>query len=118
MPQLENCFLNFRGSESTLQCCLRMKEDTSHALNSVQMMQSGRCARPMVHVVWEQPKLGWVKAIDACNILDAELWGIYEGLSTAWSLHILRVIVETNYKDAVELLSQNPLDVVAHFLFP
>ncbi|KAK8662792.1 hypothetical protein V6N13_024680 [Hibiscus sabdariffa] len=66
MPQLENCFLNFRGSESTLQCCLRMKEDTSHALNSVQMMQSGRCARPMVHVVWEQPKLGWVKVnVDA-----------------------------------------------------
>ncbi|KAK8987814.1 hypothetical protein V6N11_027553 [Hibiscus sabdariffa] len=47
--------------------------------------------------------------IGSCSCLQAELWRIYEGLATAWSLRYPRVLIETDSREAFEvIMSSNP----------
>ncbi|KAL4366710.1 hypothetical protein GQ457_05G024230 [Hibiscus cannabinus] len=48
--------------------------------------------------------MGFTKRIDTCSALEAELWGIFEGLQTTWSLDLRNVIVETDYLKAFNLI--------------
>ncbi|KAK8988248.1 hypothetical protein V6N11_065844 [Hibiscus sabdariffa] len=50
---------------------------------------------------------GYSKKIGICSTYDTELWTIYEGLSTTWSLDYSKVIIETNNKEAYRSLSVN-----------
>ncbi|KAK8690963.1 hypothetical protein V6N13_074487 [Hibiscus sabdariffa] len=61
---------------------------------------------------------GFAKAIGACSILNVELWGIYEGLSTNWCLQFSLIIIEIDSKDVVDLLSRNQSDTSTHSLLP
>ncbi|KAK8546979.1 hypothetical protein V6N13_099724 [Hibiscus sabdariffa] len=36
---------------------------------------------------------GFAKVIGVCNVIEAELWGIYEGQIMAWSLYIPRKLI-------------------------
>ncbi|KAK8580281.1 hypothetical protein V6N12_070562 [Hibiscus sabdariffa] len=52
---------------------------------------------------------GFSRALGLCSSLDAELWGVYEGLATAWSLSFSRIIIETDCRDAYEMVAHgNP----------
>ncbi|KAL4280940.1 hypothetical protein GQ457_03G011290 [Hibiscus cannabinus] len=52
---------------------------------------------------------GFSRALGLCSVLEAELWGVYEGLATAWSLGYTRVIMEMDCRDAYEMLAEgNP----------
>ncbi|KAL4367315.1 hypothetical protein GQ457_05G009200 [Hibiscus cannabinus] len=48
---------------------------------------------------------GFSRALGVCSTLEAELWGVYEGLTTAWSLGFPRVIVEMDCRDAYEMVA-------------
>ncbi|KAK9033540.1 hypothetical protein V6N11_049727 [Hibiscus sabdariffa] len=51
---------------------------------------------------------GFAKDIGICSCLEAKLWGIYEGLVTAWSLRYTRVLLETDSREAYDtILSRN-----------
>ncbi|KAL4367798.1 hypothetical protein GQ457_05G016360 [Hibiscus cannabinus] len=47
---------------------------------------------------------GFSRDLGLCSVLEAELWGVYEGLTTAWSLGYPRVIVEMDCRDAYDML--------------
>ncbi|KAK8517227.1 hypothetical protein V6N12_032423 [Hibiscus sabdariffa] len=59
---------------------------------------------------------GYSKKIGICSTYDAELWAIYEGLSTAWSLGYFKVIIETGNKEAYMSLSVNNPMLIASSL--
>ncbi|KAE8707058.1 hypothetical protein F3Y22_tig00110387pilonHSYRG00750 [Hibiscus syriacus] len=50
-------------------------------------------------------RAGFAKFIGICSTLEAELWGIYIGMVLAWDLGIRRVIVESDNKEAILLVS-------------
>ncbi|KAK8490963.1 hypothetical protein V6N11_041872 [Hibiscus sabdariffa] len=50
----------------------------------------------------------FAKDIGICSCLEAKLWGIYEGLATAWSLRYTRVLLETDNRKAYDtVLNRN-----------
>ncbi|KAL4363840.1 hypothetical protein GQ457_04G022740 [Hibiscus cannabinus] len=71
------------------------------------------------------PTLGWCKLntdgavhkysqlasyggrVGICSALEAELWGIFEGLLTAWLMDIRCLVVETDYLEAYHLLQNS-----------
>ncbi|KAK9026183.1 hypothetical protein V6N11_039029 [Hibiscus sabdariffa] len=60
---------------------------------------------------------GFAKGIGSCSCLEAEFWGIYEGLATAWSLRYPRVIIETDNREAYEtIVSSNSRKVGSSIL--
>ncbi|KAE8715943.1 hypothetical protein F3Y22_tig00110156pilonHSYRG00017 [Hibiscus syriacus] len=50
---------------------------------------------------------GFSKAIEICSIVEAELWGIHEGLSHAWNLGERLITVETDSLEVVRMLKKN-----------
>ncbi|KAL4304437.1 hypothetical protein GQ457_10G025090 [Hibiscus cannabinus] len=48
---------------------------------------------------------GFSRALGLCSALEAELWGVFEGLATAWSLGFPRVIVEMDCHDVYEMVA-------------
>ncbi|KAE8705409.1 hypothetical protein F3Y22_tig00110429pilonHSYRG01085 [Hibiscus syriacus] len=54
------------------------------------------------------------KSLGTSTILEAELWGIYEGLRSAWQFGFERVIVQSDCEDAIQLLS--PLSASSPFV--
>ncbi|KAE8671089.1 hypothetical protein F3Y22_tig00111996pilonHSYRG00170 [Hibiscus syriacus] len=62
-----------------------------------------RCMIRDEHGSWIQ---GFTKTIGAYSILDAELWGVYEGLKVASTLEIRRLQVETDSMEVWKLLRQ------------
>ncbi|KAL4334150.1 hypothetical protein GQ457_07G011810 [Hibiscus cannabinus] len=50
---------------------------------------------------------GFAKGLGSCSCLEAEFWGIYEGLATAWSLQYTRVIIETDNREAYEAIASS-----------
>ncbi|KAL5818299.1 hypothetical protein ACOSQ4_022141 [Xanthoceras sorbifolium] len=44
------------------------------------------------------------------SIMDAELWGIYEGLLLCWKAGFKKIIVESDSKEAVDLINTNSND--------
>ncbi|KAL4282616.1 hypothetical protein GQ457_16G001520 [Hibiscus cannabinus] len=50
--------------------------------------------------------IGFAKGIGVCAVVDAELWGIYIGLTCAWNLSISGVVVETDCLEALNLIRQ------------
>ncbi|KAL4378406.1 hypothetical protein GQ457_02G013150 [Hibiscus cannabinus] len=60
---------------------------------------------------------GFAKGIGSCSCLEAEFWGIYEGLATAWSLRYPRVFIETDNREAYEaIVSSNSRKVGSSIL--
>ncbi|KAL4362445.1 hypothetical protein GQ457_04G027620 [Hibiscus cannabinus] len=54
-------------------------------------------------------KFGFSRFLGLCSALEAELWGMFEGLTTAWSLGFTRVIVEVDCRDAYDMITHgNP----------
>ncbi|KAL4284696.1 hypothetical protein GQ457_16G012460 [Hibiscus cannabinus] len=65
--------------------------------------------------------VGFSKGIGVCSVLDAELWGIYEGLLTAWSVSIQQLVVEVDSIDAIRVIHQGlagfiSLSIVAYIV--
>lgn len=44
--------------------------------------------------------------LDACTSLEAELWGLYHGLSLAWGKGYKKMIIETDSMEAIELFDK------------
>ncbi|KAL4341500.1 hypothetical protein GQ457_08G015450 [Hibiscus cannabinus] len=61
---------------------------------------------------------GFAKAIGACSTLKAELWGIYEGVATVWSLRFPQVIVETDSTEAYKALVHNNHKCICSSVLP
>ncbi|KAK9011174.1 hypothetical protein V6N11_044028 [Hibiscus sabdariffa] len=62
------------------------------------------CGR-VVHnkeVVW---RIGFYRRLGICSVLEAELWGLYEGLLAAWSIGVRCLIIESDNLKAVKLLN-------------
>ncbi|KAK8502048.1 hypothetical protein V6N12_003397 [Hibiscus sabdariffa] len=49
--------------------------------------------------------IGFSKRIGICSILEAELWGIYEGLFAAWSIGSRYLLVESDCLEAINLIN-------------
>ncbi|KAE8707641.1 hypothetical protein F3Y22_tig00110378pilonHSYRG00042 [Hibiscus syriacus] len=49
---------------------------------------------------------GFARAVGTCTVLEAELWGVLEGLSHAWNLDARQVIIELDNMEACKLVSQ------------
>ncbi|KAK9016946.1 hypothetical protein V6N11_079438 [Hibiscus sabdariffa] len=47
---------------------------------------------------------GFAKDIGSCSCREAKLWGIYEGVATAWSLRYPQVLLETDSREAYEII--------------
>ncbi|KAL5844206.1 hypothetical protein ACOSQ4_010164 [Xanthoceras sorbifolium] len=43
------------------------------------------------------------------NVLDAEFWGLFEGLSYAWKAGFRNVLIESDFKSLVELLGKDEI---------
>ncbi|KAK8477357.1 hypothetical protein V6N11_021587 [Hibiscus sabdariffa] len=50
--------------------------------------------------------LGFSKRVGVCSVLDSDMWGLYEGLLSTWSLHIHYLIAETDSLDAYRLITE------------
>ncbi|KAE8736080.1 Detected protein of unknown function [Hibiscus syriacus] len=50
--------------------------------------------------------VGLAKIVGSCSILDAELWGLFEGLRLTWDTGLRRILVESDSKDMITLLSK------------
>lgn len=65
----------------------------------LRMLQSG--------VIWDKHGtwiLGFFKYIGCCLALSVELWGALEGFQIAWSLGLLRVVLEVDSLTAIHLI--------------
>ncbi|KAK9027992.1 hypothetical protein V6N11_067808 [Hibiscus sabdariffa] len=56
----------------------------------------------LVH--WERLSLGFSRRLGCCSVVEVEIWDIFEGLSTAWSISIQKLIVEIDNLEAIKLL--------------
>ncbi|KAK8984657.1 hypothetical protein V6N11_008421 [Hibiscus sabdariffa] len=78
------------------------------------LLRKGRLQAPLhSHVVtrWDPSPEGWIKVNSngsrntrVCSCLEAELGGIYEGLATTWSLQYSHVILETDSREAYDII--------------
>ncbi|KAE8693055.1 hypothetical protein F3Y22_tig00110819pilonHSYRG00250 [Hibiscus syriacus] len=50
--------------------------------------------------------VGFSKVIGICSIVEAELWGIYEGLSHAWNRGERQVMVEADSVEVIQMLQR------------
>ncbi|KAK8975615.1 hypothetical protein V6N11_004994 [Hibiscus sabdariffa] len=64
--------------------------------------------------------IGFSRKLGVCLILEAELWGLYEGLLAAWSINIRYLIIESDNLEAVKLLNnRNGLSIfpsIVHYI--
>jgi len=49
----------------------------------------------------------YIKKIGACDALHAEIWGLYLGLEMAWRKHYSHLIVESDSKILIDMISDN-----------
>ncbi|KAK9029308.1 hypothetical protein V6N11_026427 [Hibiscus sabdariffa] len=49
--------------------------------------------------------IGFSKRIGICSVLEAELWGIYEGLLAAWTIGSRYLLVESDCLEAIKLVN-------------
>ncbi|KAL4378986.1 hypothetical protein GQ457_02G000930 [Hibiscus cannabinus] len=49
--------------------------------------------------------IGFSKKIGICSTFEAELWGLYEGLSAAWMIGVDKLLVEIDCLDVVKLFA-------------
>jgi len=49
----------------------------------------------------------YTKKIGACDVLHAEMWGLYLGLDMAWREHYSHIIVESVSKILIDMISGN-----------
>ena len=47
---------------------------------------------------------GFAKNLGQCSVLEAELWGIYEGLNLAWEAGLRNIILESDSVKAVPMV--------------
>ena len=50
---------------------------------------------------------GFTHNISECNMMEAKLWGVLNGLKIAWDASIKNLIMEVDYLCAVELVKTN-----------
>jgi len=48
---------------------------------------------------------GYIKKIGSCDALHAEMWGVYLGLEMAWRDHIPQLIVESDSKLLIDMIT-------------
>ncbi|KAK8518326.1 hypothetical protein V6N12_017477 [Hibiscus sabdariffa] len=68
-----------------------------------------RWERSPVGLVSDQGRwiIGFLKGIGVCSVLDVELWGIYEGLLTAWSVGTRNLVVEVDSLEVIRVVQQS-----------
>jgi len=49
----------------------------------------------------------YIRKIGVCDALHAEIWGMYLGLEMAWREHISQLIVESDSKILIDLVTEN-----------
>ncbi|KAE8727763.1 Coatomer subunit zeta-2 [Hibiscus syriacus] len=62
------------------------------------------------HILQGRWILGFSKSIGCCTIMEAKLWGVYEGLNVAWNLGVQKVILETYSLEVTNMLQRNDGD--------
>ncbi|KAL4388752.1 hypothetical protein GQ457_09G005630 [Hibiscus cannabinus] len=62
--------------------------------------------------------IGFSRKLGICSVIEAELWGIYEGLLVAWSLGLNRIIVEVDSADVINLIHQYKVGEASLALVP
>ncbi|KAL4291966.1 hypothetical protein GQ457_14G024710 [Hibiscus cannabinus] len=50
--------------------------------------------------------MGFSRQLGLCSSLEAELWGIFEGLMCAWSIRIANLILESDCKEALQMIDR------------
>ncbi|KAL4283143.1 hypothetical protein GQ457_16G010650 [Hibiscus cannabinus] len=50
--------------------------------------------------------MGFSRQLGLCSSLEAELWGIFEGLMCAWSIRIANLILESDCKEALHMIDR------------
>ncbi|KAE8723185.1 hypothetical protein F3Y22_tig00012724pilonHSYRG00007 [Hibiscus syriacus] len=50
--------------------------------------------------------LGYARAVGICSVVEAEIWGVFEGLTHAWNIGERQVILETDSAEALRLLAK------------
>lgn len=50
---------------------------------------------------------GYIRKIGVCDALHAEMWGMYLGLEMAWREHIPQLIVESDSKILIDMVTEN-----------
>ncbi|KAK9041994.1 hypothetical protein V6N11_017077 [Hibiscus sabdariffa] len=50
--------------------------------------------------------MGVSRHLGLCSSLEAELWGIFEGLMCAWSIRIANLILESDCKEALQMIDR------------
>ncbi|RHN50339.1 putative ribonuclease H-like domain-containing protein [Medicago truncatula] len=48
---------------------------------------------------------GYIRKVGVCDALHAELWGMYLGLDMAWREHITQLIVESDSKTLIDMVT-------------
>ncbi|KAK8985696.1 hypothetical protein V6N11_068940 [Hibiscus sabdariffa] len=48
--------------------------------------------------------IGFTRRIGICTVVEAELWGVYEGLLPAWSIGCVKLIIEVDNAVVVDLI--------------
>ncbi|KAE8692126.1 hypothetical protein F3Y22_tig00110858pilonHSYRG00043 [Hibiscus syriacus] len=100
---IENDYVLVRGR--------RLSREARSALDSA--LSLAQSSRRLLNTIdpWSRflsiGMLGFSKAIGICSIVEAELWGIHEGLSHAWNLGERQVMVETDCLEAVRMLQES-----------
>lgn len=59
--------------------------------------------RSCVILQWKVDE-GFFSRFSTCDIVDAELWGLYDGLCCAWDMGLLMVLIETDSLAVVHTL--------------
>ena len=50
---------------------------------------------------------GYIRKIGVCDALHTEMWGMYLGLKMAWQEHILQLIVGSETKILIDMVTEN-----------
>ncbi|KAK8698475.1 hypothetical protein V6N13_114592 [Hibiscus sabdariffa] len=50
--------------------------------------------------------MGFSRHLGLCSSLKAELWGIFESLLCAWTLRITNLILESDCKEALQMIDR------------
>ncbi|KAE8656399.1 hypothetical protein F3Y22_tig00117001pilonHSYRG00018 [Hibiscus syriacus] len=103
------------GSESVFHQAMRLVTEEEEARKLFITRTS--LTRPLRRDIrWQPPNLGWYKANtdgarDSMTVPEAELWGVLDGLLSAWDCGLREVIVELNNRDAWHLLHAREIAV-------
>jgi len=50
---------------------------------------------------------GFTCNLGSCSVIEAEQWAVYRGLQLAWDLRLEKIIIESDSKNVIDLLSKS-----------